>query len=289
MNESEKYQIKKDLEEALKSGAGPKIARFALACLGAVPLAGGVIAGAGGAWSEHDQERFNKIFAAWLKLQEDEIREIGLTIIEVMGRLDQNDETIRERVESPEYLRLVKKCFRDWSAAESEEKRRLIRNLLANAAATRICPDDLISMFIRWIDQYSESHFAVIREIFKHPGTTRQEIWAAIHGKAVREDSAEADLFKLLIHDLSTGHVIRQHREVDYYGNFVKSPPKRSSGPPSRTMTSAFDDDKRYVLTELGKQFVHYTMNEVVLRLDGMQTDDGPKVSTAGGVDAGLS
>jgi hypothetical protein len=282
MDESEKDQIKKELEEALKSGAGPKIARFALACLGAVPLAGGAIAGAGGAWSEHDQERFNRIFAAWLKLQEDEIREIGLTIIEVLSRLDQNDETVRKRIESPEYLRLVKKCFRDWSAAESEEKRRLIRNLLSNAAGARICPDDIISMFIKWIDQYSESHFAVIREIFKHPGTTRQEIWGAIHGKAVREDSAEADLFKLLIHDLSTGHVIRQHREVDYYGNFVKSPPKRNSGTTSRTMTSAFDDEKRYVLTELGKQFVHYTMNEVVLRLDGTQTDDSSKPNTVG-------
>ena len=32
-------------------------------------------------------------------------------------------------------------------------------------------------------------------------------------------------------------------------------------------MTSAFDDEKSYELTELGKQFVHYTMNEIVPRL----------------------
>jgi hypothetical protein len=32
-------------------------------------------------------------------------------------------------------------------------------------------------------------------------------------------------------------------------------------------MTSAFDDDKQYELTELGKQFVHYTMNEIVPRI----------------------
>jgi hypothetical protein len=32
-------------------------------------------------------------------------------------------------------------------------------------------------------------------------------------------------------------------------------------------MESAFEDTKPYVLTELGKQFVHYTMNELVTRI----------------------
>jgi hypothetical protein len=218
-----------------------------------------------------------------MKLQEDEIREIGITIFEVMARLDQHDDEVRKRVESPEYLRLVKKCFRDWSAAESEEKRRLIRNLLSNAAATRICTDDVISMFITWIDIYAEPHFAVIREIFKSPGTTRQQIWDTIHGQPVREDSAEADLFKLLVHDLSTGHVIRQHREVDYHGRFVKNPPRRRPGPASQVMVSAFDDDKQYELTELGKQFVHYTMNEIVPRIGTASQSAGTAADSESG------
>jgi hypothetical protein len=260
-------QFKKQVDEALSEGNGPKAARFALACLGAIPGIGGAIAGIAATWSEEEQAQYNRIFSAWLKLQEDEIREIGITIFEVMARLDQSDEEIRKRIESPEYLQLVKKCFRDWSAAESEEKRRLIRNLLSNAAATR----DVVKMFITWIDIYSEPHFAVIRQVFKNSeGITRQEIWSAIHGEAVREDSAEADLFKLLIHDLSTGHVIRQHRQVDYYGNFVKAQPKRRQpGTVTQIMASAFDDDKQYQLTELGKQFVHYTMNEIVPRIGG--------------------
>jgi hypothetical protein len=238
-----------------------------LACLGAIPGVGGAIAGVSATWSEKEQAEYNRIFAAWLKLQEDEIREIELTIFEVMVRLDQSDEEIRKRIESPEYLRLVKKCFRDWSAAESEEKRRLIRNLLCNAAVSKICTDDVVRMFITWIEIYSEPHFKVIKEIFKNPGVTRQEIWEAIHGEPARENSAEADLFKLLIYDLSTGHVIRQHREVDYYGNFVKSPPKKRSGSVNRILASAFDDEKEYELTELGRQFIFYTMNELVPRL----------------------
>ena len=34
-------------------------------------------------------------------------------------------------------------------------------------------------------------------------------------------------------------------------------------------MAIPFDDEKPYVLTELGKQFVHYTMNEIVPRIAG--------------------
>jgi hypothetical protein len=36
----------------------------------------------------------------------------------------------------------------------------------------------------------------------------------------------------------------------------------------SNTMESAFEDSKSYVLTELGSQFVHYTMTELVARLN---------------------
>ena len=66
---------------------------------------------------------------------------------------------------------------------------------------------------------------------------------------------------------MSVGRVVRQHREKDYHGNFLKERPKRSPRGSSRVMTSAFEDDKEYELTELGKQFVHYTMNEIVPKL----------------------
>jgi len=47
-------------------------------------------------------------------------------------------------------------------------------------------------------------------------------------------------------------------------------------------MESAFEDTKPYVLTELGKQFVHYTMSEVVGRLEAgspQQRSDTPERS----------
>lgn len=277
MNESldnerpDKDQVRKELEDALSRGNGPKLARFALAILsGAIPYVGGVIGGASGAWSENENERFQRILKTWLKLQEDEIREIGKTLVEVMMRVDQQDEKIQERLESPGYLKILKKCFRDWSAAESEEKRVLIRNLLVNAASPGITPDDVIRLFVDWIDRYSELHFKVVRAIYNNDGITRAEIWNQIHGENVAENSAEADLFKIIIHDLSVGHIIRQHREVDYNGNFVRSRPRRTpKGSGSRTYTSAFDGEKQYELTELGQQFVHYTMQDVVTKIEG--------------------
>jgi hypothetical protein len=266
MSAEEQEELRKRLEEAMKAGSGPKVARFALACLGSVPVAGGAIAGAGAAWSEKEQANWNDIFAAWLRLQEDEVREIGRTILEVFARLDTEDERIKARIESAEYLTILKKCFRDWSAAESEDKRVLVRNLLVHAASSAICTDDIVRLFIQWIDYYSEAHFKVIRSVYKNDGFTRYEIWLDIHGPTAPENSSEADLFKLLMHDLSTGHILRQQRETDYYGNFLKSPSRKRSRA-TTILTSAFDNEKGYELTELGKQFVLYTMAEIVPRL----------------------
>ena len=58
------------------------------------------------------------------------------------------------------------------------------------------------------------------------------------------------------------GSIIRQHRAVDYQGNFIKAPPKKRGGAGSATV-SAFDRDEGYELTALGQQFVHYAMTEL--------------------------
>lgn len=223
--------------------------------------------------SETGEVEFNKLLSVWLKLQEVEIREIGKTLMEVLHRMNLTSKKVRERIESPNYLKLVRKSFRNWSAAESEQKRILIRNLLANAALRVTSPDFVLLMFIDWLDKYSDEHFQVIREIYKvlPQGLTRKEIWQRLYWdrKIPAEDSAEADMFKLLILDLSTGYVIRQPREKDFYGYFVRTKPARGVVPAAGieynppAVSSAFDDTKKYVLTELGKQFVFYTIEEV--------------------------
>jgi hypothetical protein len=118
------------------------------------------------------------------------------------------------------------------------------------------------------MNTYSELHFSVIASIYNDKGVTRARIWEKVGKEDVREDSAEADLFKLLIRDLSTGGIIRQNREKDYAGNFLRKPAQRRSRFVSTTVESAFDDTKGYELTELGQQFVHYAMTNLPLRIN---------------------
>ena len=70
----------------------------------------------------------------------------------------------------------------------------------------------------------------------------------------------------MLIHDMSFGRVIRQIRQTTGDGRFLRKPAGRR-GAASPIMKSAFDNEEQYELTELGKQFVHYCMEEVVPRV----------------------
>jgi hypothetical protein len=247
----------------------PSKTRRALALAGVIPEIGGIFSLIASRWSEKEQQRVNEFFRAWMQMLQDELREKEATIIDIMARLDVTDETIVKRVESPEYQALLKKTFREWAGAESRDKRAYIRNILSNAAAASITSDDVVRLFLDWLKMFSEMHFHVIAVIYNSNGIGRREMWRRIGKEPVREDSAEADLFKLLIRDLSMGSIIRQHRETDYYGNFVKKAPKRTGkGYASSTMKSAFDEEELYELTELGQQFVHYAMTEIPTRIE---------------------
>ncbi len=83
-----KDELRDKLEKALEAGDGPTWMRYALAAAGSIPVAGGAVAGVAGVWSEREQAKFNRILAAWLKLHEDELREIGITLAEVMRLID---------------------------------------------------------------------------------------------------------------------------------------------------------------------------------------------------------
>lgn len=257
-------------DPAKKSNVPQRVARAGLDIAGAVPVVGGVFSAISSAWSEQEQERVNNFFRSWLQMLADEIREKEKTVAEIVMRLDLQDEKIRARMDSPEYKSLLKKAFRDWAAAESEQKRQIVRNILSNAAATDMVGDDIIRLFLDWIKNYSEFHIQVVSKVYNSGGITRAEIWDQLGKGEVREDSAEADLFKLLVRDLSTGGVIRQETETDGAGNFLRErPAKRPKGyhAPS-TRKSAFDDEDTYVLTQLGQQFVHYALTDLPLKIE---------------------
>lgn len=252
-----------------KSG---KYSRVLLAALSGIPWVGSFLGAAGTYNAEVENEQIGELQRLWLKEHEAKLKRLGITLSSVLGRLDSFGEDLQERIQSEEYLSLVRRGFRSWDQAETEEKREFIRKLLENAGGTKLCPDDLVRLFIAWIDTYHESHFAVIRVLHRKIGSTRADIWREIDGQRVREDSAEADLFKLLVRDLSTGGVIRQHRDTTAYGEYVRKARASSGNRAASTMKSAFDDQEPYELTELGKLFVHYTMNELVSQV-GQSTE----------------
>lgn len=271
--------LRAELEKAEPSSRSRILEKFFLAALSVIPWVGGVLSAAESYRTEEGATRLNKLQTQWLEEHQRKIVLLATNLQEIAARLAGLGDEIDQRIESEEYLALVRKAFRIWDEADSEEKRRLLSNVLTNAAGTRLCPDDVIRIFLDWIRMYNEVHFAVMREVYKNPGSTRYDIWISLYGETTpREDSSTADLFRYLIRELSTGGVIRQPRDTNASGQFLRKRPQRKNAHAPSTMESTFEDTKPYVLTELGKEFVHYTMNEVVTRIgDDPRGDEARK------------
>lgn len=246
------------------------IEKVILAALGSIPWVGGVISTLATLKTEEGSVKTDNLHTKWLQEHEEKLRELVITLSEIDRRFNSIGDEIEERVTSEDYLQLVRKAFKVWDDSDTREKRKYVANLLTNSAGTRLCSDDVVRLFIEWIRLYHELHFSVIRVIYTNPGFTRYDIWAELYGEELpRDDSAEADLFKYVIRELSTGGVIRQARSTTEDGKFLKKRPAKNQRQKSlQTMESAFEGTKQYLLTGLGKQFVHYTMNELVQRIE---------------------
>lgn len=242
--------------------------KFLVAALGAIPWVGGFIAAAAEIPGDESDAKHNDLRDQWLEEHHRKLDELIKTIDEIDKRFESLGPDIEERIQSPAYLSLVRQAFRAWDNAETDKKREYVANVVANCAGTRICSDDVIRMFISWLNSYHEAHFRVIAELHANPGSTRFDIWSEIYGDLPREDSAEADLYRMLIRDLSTGGVIRQVRDTTEAGEFLRRRSPRRRSPASPLMKSSFDDSEQYVLTELGKQFVHYTLLGDIRRME---------------------
>jgi hypothetical protein len=266
-NDAKVELIRGQIAELTPSGRKRFFEKFLLAALGSIPWVGGFISTMASLKTEAADLRAGDMRTQWLNEHQRKLAQLAQTLGDISERFEKLGSQIDERIQSEPYLNLVRRAFRTWDQADTEEKRKYTSNLVVNAGGTRVCSDDIVRLFIDWLNLYHEAHFAVIKQIFHNPGTSRYDIWMEIYGQLPREDSAEADLYKLLVRDLSTGGVIRQERETTMDGHFLRKHPRRSKGHPPTTMESAFEDSKPYVLTALGRQFVHYTMTDTVGRL----------------------
>jgi hypothetical protein len=242
-----------------------------LAALGSIPWIGGVLAAAGVKLDEAGAQS-DRLRAQWLEGHRKKLQMLRETLDELARRIDGFGEALDERIQSEEFLLIVRKAFRVWDAADTSQKRRYAAILVTNAAATRVCSDDVVRLFIDWLDSYHEAHFAVIQYVFDNPGCTRYNTWTSLYGAIPRDDSAEADLFKRLIRDLNIDGVIRQERDVTDTGQYRRLAHPSVRKPAAKVLETPFENTKGYELTALGKQFVHYTMNEAVKRLGDAET-----------------
>jgi hypothetical protein len=82
------------------------------------------------------------------RIQHQKLAGLRATLEELFARLESLGAEIDERIESKEYLNLIRKAFREWDQADTDEKRTLIVHLVTNAAGTRICSDDILRLFL---------------------------------------------------------------------------------------------------------------------------------------------
>ncbi|MEO8989386.1 MAG: hypothetical protein ABI291_02810 [Acidobacteriaceae bacterium] len=260
--------------------------KFILAAVSGIPWIGAYLVAAASLRDDEANHRVSELQTEWLNEHHDKLHDLQETVTEVDQRFEKLGKSITERIESPEYLGIVRKAFRIWDTVDTKEKREYISNLVINSGGTRLCSDDVIRLFADLIERYHEMHFAVIREISKNPGFSRNDVWVSLYNVDVRDDSAEADLFKLIFRDLSTGGMIRQERDTNQLGQFIT---KRSASLPKgygmRTMKSAFDNKEAYVLTGMGRQFIHYTMNDAVTRIGASASADTNRSETSEPID----
>lgn len=129
----EGFSPRQALIETLTGGGYRKYVRFTMAALGAIPWVGSLLGAAASLSGERDQDEVNRLLALWVQEHEDKIIKLGLTLKEIFERFDNFGEEIQQRLNSEEYLALVRRTFTSWDEADTEEKRQMYKRLLISA------------------------------------------------------------------------------------------------------------------------------------------------------------
>src|SRR5260221_989646 len=137
----------------LGGGRGRKYVRFVVAALGSIPWVGGFIAASASLTAEREQQNLNDLHRLWLEKHREKIKQLNATLADIFIRLDNFGDEIQQRIESPEYMALVRKVFRLWDEADTDDKKQMLKKLITNAGAIKLVPDDLIRLFAHWIEQ----------------------------------------------------------------------------------------------------------------------------------------
>ena len=169
-------RLRDELAKSEPSRRQRVVEKFILAALSSIPWVGGFLSAAAEYRAEEGSLRQDSLQTRWLEEHQAKLGALRDTLQEIQGRFDSLGPVIDERIQSDQYLGLVRKAFRVWDEADTAEKHRYVANVVTNAAGTRVCSDDVVRLFLDWLELYHEAHFAVVREIFKNPGVTRRHV-----------------------------------------------------------------------------------------------------------------
>jgi hypothetical protein len=106
---------------------------IALAALGSIPWVGGVLAAAATFKFDEVGVRSDSLRNQWLEEHHQKLNVLRGTLDQVFGRIESLGQEVYDRLESSEYLGLVRKTFREWDQADTDEKRRLLVQLITRA------------------------------------------------------------------------------------------------------------------------------------------------------------
>ncbi len=120
--------------------------KFFLAALGAIPWVGGFIAAAASIPKDEADAKADDLRTKWLEEHQRKLDQLRQTLDSIRERFNSLGPDIEERIQSPEYLALVRQAFRVWDEAETEDKRQFVANVVSNSAGTRICSDDVVRL-----------------------------------------------------------------------------------------------------------------------------------------------
>lgn len=138
-------------EELAKSEPTRKkriIEKFVLADLGSIPWVGGFLSAAASYKAEGSSIKQNNLQTQWLEEHQGKLNDLREALEEIQRRFEMLGESVDERIQSEEYLGLVRKAFRIWNDADISEKRRYAVNIVTNSAGTRVCSDDVVRLFL---------------------------------------------------------------------------------------------------------------------------------------------
>src|SRR5438477_8301131 len=86
--------------------------KFVLAALGSIPWVGGFMSALATIKEDEAQAKVDNLQKQWLEEHARKIKELAGTLFEMINRLESFGEDVKKRIESEEYLTLIRKGFR---------------------------------------------------------------------------------------------------------------------------------------------------------------------------------